>query len=268
MRINKLQGELLPQTKNILALCFIALTAFSGLGFVISLYTNAKVLAATNRRITMAQLTNGNTIYVAPRSANWRDPEVIKQFVSRWVTLSFNWDGTLTGSDQPDEGVQVREGGKVPTNTWFASILLEQQSGQQGTSSFAETSLQQIAEFVPPGVFSGVYRQVIVISYLSEPRQIAPATWEVDMVATRVLINRQDGTSERIPFNRTFTLRTAEIPESPLGADAPPVEQKIYEFRSAGLEITKIVSFNPNNPNNLTSPIPDQPSPQSSSPAS
>jgi hypothetical protein len=67
----------------------------------------------------------------------------------------------------------------------------------------------------------------------------------VDLVATRVLIDRTTGKDERIPFNRTFTLQAVEVPRSPLGADAPLVERKIYEMRAAGLQITRIVEFNP-----------------------
>jgi hypothetical protein len=88
-------------------------------------------------------------------------------------------------------------------------------------------------------------RSVIVISHLSEPRQIAPGRWELDMVATRVLIDRTSGESKQIAFNRTFTVESVEIPRSPLGSNAPIVEQKIYQMRSAGLQITQITPFNP-----------------------
>ena len=69
--------------------------------------------------------------------------------------------------------------------------------------------------------------------------------WEVDMVATRVLVNLPGGADEEITFNRTFKLQAVDIPEQPTN-DNSPLEQQLYEIRSAGLEITKISDFTPN----------------------
>ncbi|MGA7933371.1 MAG: hypothetical protein WCA35_07480 [Kovacikia sp.] len=170
---------------------------------------------------------------------------VIQKVVSEWTTLTFNWDEKIPGTNEPDQGVRVGNNKRIPTNAWFASLLLE--------SEFAKASLPKVAELVPPALFSGQIRSTTIVSYLSEPREIRPGEWEVDLVATRVLIDRTTGKDERIPFNRTFTLQAVEVPrsrsvsvgESPLGADAPLVERKIYEMRAAGLQITRIVEFNP-----------------------
>ncbi|WP_337884495.1 hypothetical protein [Fischerella thermalis] len=70
--------------------------------------------------------------------------------------------------------------------------------------------------------------------------------WEVDMVATRVLVNLSGGADEEIPINRIFTLRAVDIPESP-SPNASALEQQLYEIRNSGLEITKISEFTPNN---------------------
>ena len=66
--------------------------------------------------------------------------------------------------------------------------------------------------------------------------------WEVDMVATRVLVNLPGGADEEINFNRTFRLKAVDIP-SPQSNDNSALEQQLYEIRSAGLEITKISEF-------------------------
>jgi hypothetical protein len=70
--------------------------------------------------------------------------------------------------------------------------------------------------------------------------------WEVDMVATRVLVNLAGGGDEEINFNRTFRLQAVDIPSQPLNNNNSPLEQQLYELRSAGLEITKITEFTPN----------------------
>ena len=46
---------------------------------------------------------------------NWRYPAVIQKVVSDWTTLTFNWDDKLTGTNQPDQGVQVGRNGRIPT---------------------------------------------------------------------------------------------------------------------------------------------------------
>ncbi|MGB6299961.1 MAG: hypothetical protein WBF90_27835, partial [Rivularia sp. (in: cyanobacteria)] len=88
----------------------------------------------------------------------------------------------------------------------------------------------------------GQVRSKIIISYLSAPRQVKMGEWEVDMVATRVLVNLPGGADEEINFNRTFRLKAVDIP-SPQSNDSSALEQQLYEIRSAGLEIVKISEF-------------------------
>ncbi|MEA5551197.1 hypothetical protein VB713_09455 [Anabaena cylindrica UHCC 0172] len=237
MEIKRLQSPLLPESKNLLAICFLCLTAFNSLIFVLILFTAFRVNKISERKTTFAQLLNGETIYVSEQDRNWRYPGVIQKLVSDWTTLTFNWDDKLTGTNQPDKGVQVGKKGRIPTTAWFASLLLEPE--------FAKASLPKIAELIPTSVFTGQLRSTTIISYLSEPRAIRLEEWEIDMVATRILVDRTTGRDERIPFNRTFTVQAVEIPRSPLGKDAPLVEQKIYEMRSSGLQIIRMVEFNP-----------------------
>jgi hypothetical protein len=237
MEIKRLQSPLLPESKNLLAICFLCLTAFNSLIFLLILFTAFRVNKMAERKTTFAQLLNGETIYISEQDRNWRYPGVIQKVVSDWTTLTFNWDDKLTGTNQPDQGIQVGKKGRIPTTAWFASLLLEPE--------FAKASLPKIAELVPTSVFTGQLRSTTIISYLSEPRAIRLGEWEIDMVATRILVDRTTGRDERIPFNRTFTVQAVEIPRSPLGKDAPLVEQKIYEMRSSGLQIIRIVEFNP-----------------------
>jgi hypothetical protein len=116
----------------------------------------------------------------------------------------------LPGTDEADQGIRVGNTKRIPTNTWFASLLME--------SEFAKASLPKVAELAPPALFSGQIRSTTIISYLSEPREIRPGEREVDLVATWVLIDRTTGKDERIPFNRTFTrtftLQAVEVPRS------------------------------------------------------
>lgn len=225
--------------KSLLAILQLAILGFSSMTLLFVMFLMVRVNRIVNRQPTFVQLTNGETVYISERERNYRRPEVIRQVVNDWTMLSFNWDGTLPGSDEPDEGVAV-DGvrGRVPFSVSIASFLLEPELGSEMLQLFA-------TEIVPRGVFNGELRQVITIEHISDPRQIAEGRWEVDMVSTRRLLDRRNGSQQAIPWNRTYTLQAVEIPSSPLGEEASRVEQLVYDTQSSGLQIIDIVPFDP-----------------------
>ena len=225
--------------KSLLAILQLAILGFSGVTLLFVMFLTVRVNRIVNRQPTFVQLTNGETVYMSERERNYRRPEVIRQVVNDWTILSFNWDGTLPGSDEPDEGVAV-DGvrGQVPFSVSIASFLLEPEFGSEMLQLFA-------TEIVPSGVFNGELRQVMTIEHISDPRQIAEGRWEVDIVSTRRLLDRRNGSQQAIPWNRTYTLQAVEIPSSPLGEAASRVEQLVYDTQSSGLQIIDIVPFDP-----------------------
>ncbi|PMB12550.1 hypothetical protein CI592_02245 [Fischerella thermalis CCMEE 5328] len=233
--------KLLLDSKDILPLCFVGLTAFSLLSFFFILFLSFKVNQLAARKTTFVQLVNGRALVISEQDYLYRHPEVIKNTVRQWANLTFNWDGVILGTKELDKGRDIGKGKRVTTNAYFASFLI-----QQGNLGFRQTALQALAEITPSRVFSGQVASKIIISYLSTPRQTKMGEWEVDMVATRVLVNLSGGADEEIPINRIFTLRAVDIPESP-SLNASALEQQLYEIRSSGLEITKISEFTPNN---------------------
>jgi hypothetical protein len=193
-----------------------------------------RVNAEANLKTTQVQLINGTTYYVSERDKYWRYPAVIQNFVKQWTQLTFNWDTKIPGTNATDEGMKV--GNKtLPTSAYFASLLMEPQ--------FGKATLAQLTELVPSEVLSGKVRATVIISYVSEPRELRMGEWEVDMIATRLQVSRGSGRDERIPFNRTFRIKAVDIQNPTFGTDASPFEQKIYELRSAGLEIQKMTEF-------------------------
>jgi len=251
--------------KNLLALLQLIILGASGLTLLLQLVLALRMNTLVSRHPTFVQLTNGEAIYISERERTFRSPAVIRKTVSDWIYLSFNWNGTIPGTDEPDQGIAV-EGSrnKVPFTMSIASYLLEPQ--------FAAATLQLMAdEIVPNEVFSGGLRQIVTIDYLSEPRQIAQGRWQVDVQATRRLIDRRTGASQPILFNRTFTLKTVEIPQSPLGTNASLVEQLVYTTMAAGLQITDITPYDPTaiTPNSETADrsIPPEPGDRPSLPS-
>lgn len=232
--------SILLDSKDILPLCFIGLTVFSLLSFFFVLFLSFRVNQLAARKTTFVQLVNGHALVMSEQDYLYRQPEVIKNTVRQWAELTFNWDGVIPGTKELDKGRDVGKGKRITTNAYFGSFLI-----QAGKDGFRQAALQALADITPTRVFAGQVRSKIIISYLSTPRQIKTGEWEVDMVATRVIVNLSGGADEEIAINRTFTLQAVDIP-SPLAANASTLEQQLYEIRSAGLEITKITEFTPN----------------------
>ena len=229
--------RLLIDSKDILPLCFIGLTTFSLISFLFLLFLSFKVNQLAARKTTFVQLVNGRALVISEQHYLYRHPEVVKNTVRQWANLTFNWDGNIPGTKKLDKGRDIGKGKRVATNAYIASYLI--QSGKQG---FRNAVLQELAQITPARVFNGQVRSKIIISYLSAPKQVKMGEWEVDMVATRVLVNLAGGADEEINFNRTFRLKAVDIP-SPQSNDSSALEQQLYEIRSAGLEIVKISDF-------------------------
>lgn len=229
--------NLLIDSKDILPLCFVGLTTFSLISFLFLFFLSFKVNQLAARKTTFVQLVNGRALVMSEQHYLYRHPEVIKNTVRQWANLTFNWDGIIPGTKELDKGRNLGKGKRVTTNAYIASFLI--QSGKKG---FRNAVLEELANITPARVFNGQVRSKIIISYLSAPRQVKMGEWEIDMVATRVLVNLPGGADEEINFNRTFRLKAVDIP-SPQSNDSSALEQQLYEIRSAGLEIVKISEF-------------------------
>ena len=227
---------LLPESKNTLALCFVLLTGMVSILTVAVILNTLSLKSLSQKKVTFVQLKDGTTARVVEADGLYRESKTIKTFVSNWVNLTWSWDGKIPGTNEPDPGIKTKKSGKVPTSAWMASLMME--------SEFGEASLVELAKLVPNSVFEGKTRSTAYVSYLSEPREIKKGVWEVDVIATRVVLSQGVGES-REPFNRTITLKATEVPISPLGENANLVEKTVNSMRLAGLEITRIVEFNP-----------------------
>lgn len=227
---------LLPESKNTLALCFVLLTAMVSILTAAVVFNTLSLKTLSQKKVTFVQLKDGTTASVMEADGLYREPKTIKTFVSSWVNLTWGWDGKIPGTNDPDPGIKIKKSERVPTSAWMASLMME--------SQFGEASLVELAKLIPNGVFEGKTRSTAYVSYLSEPREIKKGVWEIDVIATRVVLEQGVGES-RQPFNRTITVKATEVPISPLGENANLVEKTVNSMRSAGLEITKIVEFKP-----------------------
>lgn len=210
-------------------------------GLVLALAVSALcnlVLIANNRSLSVkksvyVQQPDGYTGIAQEFDQTHREAEVIKKTATTWMQLSFEWDSQVPGADYTDKGIKV---GKqiVPTKAYLASFLME--------PGFREEFLTLLGrDIVPQTVFSGNHQSIVRFYSVSEPRQVATAKWEVDIVATRVDRNANREIAE-IPLNRTITFKAIPPIEPTLGEEEPLVwRRKVYSLSTNGLMITEVI---------------------------
>ncbi|WP_138499369.1 hypothetical protein [Nostoc sp. PA-18-2419] len=173
-----------------------------------------------------------------------REPEAIRQFVSKTMSAMFNWSGTLppqkieeVANPKSDLGIAIRtpQGGsqKISTTSWIASFALSE--------DFRKGFLSTIAQITPPEVFSenrnqGMTSQ-LVIKRVYPPKEIAPGKWRVGMVADLIQKNRSDDRKVITPFNKDFLVRTADYFPNPELDTSTDLQKAIYSVRADRLEI-------------------------------
>ena len=231
------KSKLLPDSQYILPFCFIILSVFCGLNFLFLVFVTHRINYLSQRKNTFVQLVNGEAIAISEKDVLYRHPEVIKNTVRQWATLTFDWNGRILDTQQIDQGYDIGSGKRITTNAYYGSFLIE-----SGESGFRQEALNLISEITPSQIFSGQVRSKIVIQHISPPREIATGQWEVDLISTRLLVFR-NGTENEVSFNKTVTLKAADIPRVVALGDNSAFEQRVYAIRQSGLEISKIVDY-------------------------
>ncbi|MEM7553907.1 MAG: hypothetical protein AAF378_07370 [Cyanobacteria bacterium P01_A01_bin.84] len=193
---------------------------------------------------TFAQLVDGELVNT-PNSLK-RQPQEIRQFVSRTMISMFNWSGKLApqtfeqvSNPQSDPGIFIKtpKGGskKVTTNSWLASFALSEE--------FRRGFLSKIAELTPPEIFAQNHKQSIsvklVISRIYPPQQITTGKWRVGMVA-RIVQNKRDTRPIVTPFNKDVLVQSTDNYQHPIPTDISDLQKAIYQVREARLEIYEI----------------------------
>ncbi|QLE55678.1 hypothetical protein [Nostoc sp. TCL26-01] len=176
-----------------------------------------------------------------------RDPEVIRQFVSKTMMAMFNWSGNLPpqtvedfAKPRPDLGILIRtpQGGsqKVTTSSWVASFALSE--------DFRKGFLSAIADITPPEVFASNSSQAITgqltIKRVYPPVNIAPGKWRVGMVADLVQQKGLDARKTITPFNKDLLVRAIDYFPYPLATNSTDIQKAIYSSRTDKLEIYEI----------------------------
>ncbi|MBR8835123.1 MAG: hypothetical protein DSM106950_14090 [Stigonema ocellatum SAG 48.90 = DSM 106950] len=190
------------------------------------------------------QLVDGRKITVADDLE--REPEVIRQFVSKTMTSMFNWSGTLPPQTieqvtNPilDPGITIitpRGGKKVTTSSWIASFALSE--------DFRRGFLGQIGDITPPEVFSNNPSETIssqlIIKRVYPPVKISPGKWEIGMVANLIQKKPSQNKQIIIPFNKDLIVIAVDNFVFPLTDTTTDLQKAIYNVRAEKMEISEI----------------------------
>ncbi|WP_017655983.1 hypothetical protein [Fortiea contorta] len=176
-----------------------------------------------------------------------REPEAIRQFVTKTMTSIFNWSGMLPAetpeqvtNPKPDPGILVRtsQGNtqRISSKTWIAGFALSE--------DFRKGFLRKIAEITPPEVFSKNPQQAmsaqLFIKRVYPPKKIAAGKWRVGIVADLIQKKQSDERKVITPFNKDLLVRAVDYFDAPLTEDNSNLQKAIRSIRADRLEIYEI----------------------------
>ncbi|OUL33220.1 hypothetical protein BV372_17165 [Nostoc sp. T09] len=180
------------------------------------------ILQRLNRQTTLqslVQLIDGRAITVDPQENLERYPEAIRRFVGETMTLMLTWS-----QQQP------------PKTVWEISSQLV-------TEDFQPKLAAEITNLIPGKQlenFNKSTEQILVIQRISQPTQVAPGKWRLQMVANQLIFHGSDRLGESIPVNKhIFVQATDEIvaalPNAPV-----PLQLAAFRISEARLQIYRI----------------------------
>ena len=194
---------------------------------------------------TFVQLINGQRVGSVDNLE--RDPEAIRQFISKTMTLMFDWSGKLpaqtieeVSQPKPDRGISIKTARenrqKVSTSSWMASFALSE--------DFRPSFLREIAEMTPKEIFSNVPHKTIttqlIIKRISQPQKIAPGKWQVEIVANLIHTKTTNNSKIITPFNKDLFVEAVDYFVYPQTNSTTDLQKAIYSIRADRLEIYEI----------------------------
>jgi hypothetical protein len=195
------------------------------------------------------QMIDGKTVDINSQDIKSNlepEPETIRQFVNKTMTLMFNWSGKLPPQSieeatlpKPDTGILVpaqKGSQKISTTSWVAGFALSE--------DFRKGFLAKMAEMTPPEVFLNNPSQIIssrlAVKRIYPPKRIAPGKWQVGMVADLIQKKQSNNRSIITPFNKDLLVRSVDSFGYPQASMKTDLQKAIYNVRADKLEIYEI----------------------------
>lgn len=218
---------------------------FWGIVFLMLMSINGRLgKLQTKEAPALVQMADGSGIPVKAESSTYRSPVVINEFVKDYLAMALNWSNKLTtpdGKEEKDKGLMVNAV-IYPTGVVVASYLMEENFGQQWLASIAQDKRNPVTSYMDTQ-----RRRFIMPKFISEPIEIKPGVYSVDVIAAWYDIKPQDNSGVILPYKKTFILqavqRTIDIPSGLSDA----FTKAIYRAAGKGLQVQEIRPFQPRN---------------------
>ena len=238
------QRLLKSSSGNILTLFVLATLGLQGLIFFQTTFNTIWIAKLSRKPVpTLVELVDGRSIQVGAEASLYRSPQTIQYFVSQITTMLFSSSGMLAENSivpktnltpKLDAGIELkgnklRGNRKVTTTAWEASFALSE--------DFRSTFLPELAQIIPPGVFSGTTQTALVINHLSQPEQLEAGKWKLKMIANLYLFTGGDPIGKAIPVNKDIYVRAVYLTSQPLPNRLTDIQKAVYNARASGIEI-------------------------------
>jgi hypothetical protein len=177
---------------------------------------------------------NGSTQIAEEKDYDYRSTEAIKNTLTNWLYLTWEWDNRIPHSEKFDEGVNLENESsnvRVPSKVYAASYLIE--------NGFRQEFLKGMSELIPKSVYTGSLTSNLIIYRIGDPIR-NKNQYEVEVVATRIDIS-ESGEEGETEFNKVFTFKTIEPYHLALSDDEPSAFRKqLNKLLENGLIIQEI----------------------------
>ena len=237
VKLKKL-NKLLPETtaaKPDRNLLMIGLIASNALTLFMMFWLAASVARLASRDApTLVQQVGGRAFVAKPVDYEYRDPQVVQNVAREWALLNFSF-GDLPQINHQTEEVSY-EGVNLPEQTVTASYLFTDAIRDAYLKGFAENIYTFEAQ---RGGLSSLYMPYRI----SEPRQLEPGRWEVDVIGSRLITTPENPSGEMIPTNIRLEMVAAEVPLLALEEDPTDAAKTTYRLLESGVRIDKITAL-------------------------
>ncbi|WP_036488298.1 hypothetical protein [Myxosarcina sp. GI1] len=225
--------------KDILALSFagLCLMFFALAG---SSYLSARSCSrlAKGADTVFVQQPDGTAFVANPKSPNYREPLVVRNYVSKWLTYTFSLSNNLTtktDSKVVDRGIYI-DGQQIPTNVVSGAYALAANKREKFVSAY-------VAEgWIPEDYFSGDSTTQLEIDELGKARLIdeEKQIYAVNVVATVSHLRNGQPTGKVDFYRRKIIVAPIPIPQYPPAQNASIYQKLSYQWKKEGLQIKDI----------------------------
>ncbi|EAZ88197.1 hypothetical protein [Crocosphaera chwakensis] len=230
----KYVGNETPLTSSFFIICAIA-----GVLAIANLILIYSLLRANSKPTTFVQLNDGTAIQAVESDVFVRHEEVIKETTRTFLTMLWQWDNTLPGSNEEDPGFQFAFDNQqytIPSTVYWASQLIE--------GSISTALLSEIVQQIPQNIFE-TGESDLHVQFLSTPRKVGRDLYEIDVIATHSL-RIQGQLDKKTILKKTFVWQ-AVLPYLPLTQDdtTSAMRRLLMNLQQSGLVLVEAKPYNP-----------------------